>query len=58
VHVLSAKSYFDPELDADMLSRTSTMQKKDYWKANLFAECQAAYTEAMDEMESGDLILI
>ncbi|KAJ7708691.1 hypothetical protein B0H17DRAFT_1030520 [Mycena rosella] len=41
------------ELDADMLSKTSTMQKKSDWR-NSFAECQLAYEQAMEEMESGD----
>jgi len=42
------------ELDQDMLSKNSLRQQKSYWKGNLYAECQIAYAEAMDEMESGD----
>ncbi|KAJ6581136.1 hypothetical protein B0H19DRAFT_1113888 [Mycena capillaripes] len=42
------------ELDLDMLSKNSLRQQKAYWKGNLWAECQTAYEEAMEEMESGD----
>ncbi|KAJ7773372.1 hypothetical protein B0H16DRAFT_1685191 [Mycena metata] len=44
------------ELDQDMLSKNSQMQKESDWGRHktLFAECQHAYEEAIDDMESGD----
>ncbi|KAJ7272561.1 hypothetical protein B0H12DRAFT_584914 [Mycena haematopus] len=40
------------ELDQDMLSKTSKRQS--WGRKQFYAECQTAYEEAMDEMESGD----
>ncbi|KAJ7098972.1 hypothetical protein C8R44DRAFT_748038 [Mycena epipterygia] len=46
-------------LDQDLLSRNSTMQQRNiHWEAagsdSLFAECQIAYDQVMEEMESVD----